>query len=63
MNYGISLKETIYAILESEKVYLKKYWVRTSQMQGEMWTSKLMTLIDHPKILTPKSAPREPVIK
>ena len=34
-----------------ESLYLKKEWLRTSQIWGETWTSKFMKLIGPPKKL------------
>lgn len=50
-HYGISSKETIYMLLESQKEdgeegteKLKKKLLRASQSWGKIWTSKFMNL-------------------
>ena len=58
VNYRMPLTETIYALFESQKkrrrsgqkVYLKKQWLSTSQIWGEIQTSEFMKLIGSPKI-------------
>ena len=53
--YGTSLREAIYGLLElqkekgerlEKKILLKKKWLTTSQIRGEIWTSKFMKFKD-----------------